>query len=1433
MKFLFSFSGLLREAAEQKKDEKILSKIRGKDLVAIEGKYHSKCYQSYTGPFRQRSMEKPVKGEYSEHDIVYQEFCRTVMADIVENKKWKILSHLLQKLRELGRQRGYDFSKYRAYKLRNRLEKSYPELRFHQPVNRNKSTVVYVKGTAIGRIIETACQPCSSGTETESDLSPLATPVKQNPPPRPYGPDLHALYTQSLALREVLTHSPALLNDIWPPRAADLGTDVCEKIVPVAMYNVLAWITGASNEPQLDSFVDVSESNHRRILSIVQDIIYLQSDGRKATPKHYCLGMAVRHLTGSTRIIQMLNRFGHCASRVTIASLETSLAELQASRGRITPDEISNNTFVTVVADNIDFEESTLTGEGTTHHTNSIIIQSTGRNDPSGTEGNRPKFSKRKFIADVGEVEITSYAKRPRTGPVCTESVEAAVDVEGSESTDDTADRGKVTDIDILYFLLRSLDQNSELPNWTGFNTLLDRDRNLVQDKVAYLPVIPASPTHYDTLYTLLKRCLAILTELQIPSMVLVCDMAMYIKVQEIRWASRESTDAAFYEKIVLRPGEFHTCMTFLAVLGKKYGTAGLKDLLIEARVIAVGSVNNVLSGKAYNRAVFAHKTLAEALQFLRFQTYLNTCSEEDKNLIVNTLKNLITVFPSSAFTIKSTGPDTSRIIEKYQDFCANKSAESKTFRLWSQYISDVTLLLRYLRATRLRDFRSHLETLEDMLPFFFGYDRQNYARYITAYLKEMSTLSNTHEFVHRHLNAGLFATQRTTHYGFSGIAHDQTIEQTINREVKTAGGLIGVTLNRNCVQKWILSQAERAAILGQCERMTGILKESTVRKDLEKGVGKREKAFVDATIETVMELAINPFTTEHVDLVNIISGTVATDDVADDLLASTEKGSAALAKFRQKIESDSQSFFQPINRLNLKTFGAKIRRKDKAGTEMTQRRLFSRMVILGNKLKLDLRETLSYCLGPVSYPLANENGTLSKTQKSILFHAVLKTWPQPELDVTSHRVCGLVVDCMAIIHGLTAVELPKTMKDLASLIKRKLMRLVNERKATRLDVVFDTYPPASIKNLEHQRRGETGRGSHIVIRPELAVPKLFAKDFLSNGKNKTALIEFLIQAWKSDDVVFDCDVYFAYNYVCEAKINQAVLNVEELASNHVEADTRLILHARHAAQNCDSVAIHSPDTDVFLIALSLIEYFPEECQVYFHAKNNIVHITGIYKSMGTQMAQALIGYHVYTGCDTVSSFKGRGKKRGLDMLLKQKDYVHLFARLGSSYNFDHELYAALEKYTCHLYGQPQCVKVDEARYRMFCVSAPDESLLPPCSDALTLHYQRANYQCAINRAALERLMDIPSPAGHGWIVHDDKIFIRWMSRGSYPPQLSEIQACKCQKSKCATNQCKCRQNGLSCTDLCGCLECQNTLQTEQEVEMEETGADSDSESED
>lgn len=119
-------------------------------------------------------------------------------------------------------------------------------------------------------------------------------------------------------------------------------------------------------------------------------------------------------------------------------------------------------------------------------------------------------------------------------------------------------------------------------------------------------------------------------------------------------------------------------------------------------------------------------------------------------------------------------------------------------------------------------------------------------------------------------------------------------------------------------------------------------------------------------------------------------SGTVASEEIKD-LLTASEKGKKVVKEFMdQRLLSRSVDIFSPITVQKLKTFSdlAKAKKKSAAGMDVILRadkKLFSRLLIIVQTRKIDLREILSYFLGTVSYPLANTDGSLAKTDKSAL----------------------------------------------------------------------------------------------------------------------------------------------------------------------------------------------------------------------------------------------------------------------------------------------------------------------------------------------------------------------------------------------------------------------------------------------------------------
>ena len=65
----------------------------------------------------------------------------------------------------------------------------------------------------------------------------------------------------------------------------------------------------------------------RLIDSLCHDICYNLKNGQWKTPKHLLLGMSLRHITGSSKVVTFLNRLGHSVSDSTLLELETAMCD--------------------------------------------------------------------------------------------------------------------------------------------------------------------------------------------------------------------------------------------------------------------------------------------------------------------------------------------------------------------------------------------------------------------------------------------------------------------------------------------------------------------------------------------------------------------------------------------------------------------------------------------------------------------------------------------------------------------------------------------------------------------------------------------------------------------------------------------------------------------------------------------------------------------------------------------------------------------------------------------------------------------------------------------------------------------------------------------------------------------------------------------------
>ena len=104
--------------------------------------------------------------------------------------------------------------------------------------------------------------------------------------------------------------------------------------------------------------------------------------------------------------------------------------------------------------------------------------------------------------------------------------------------------------------------------------------------------------------------------------------------------------------------------------------------------------------------------------------------------------------------------------------------------------------LLLFIRVNRQRDWLLHLNSLHQMIPYFFAHNQLNYARLSPVYLSEMAALENEESCIWNFFMEGKFSVQNSK-IPFTSIGVDHALGQE-NKNMKVLGGV------KRTPSKWI-----------------------------------------------------------------------------------------------------------------------------------------------------------------------------------------------------------------------------------------------------------------------------------------------------------------------------------------------------------------------------------------------------------------------------------------------------------------------------------------------------------------------------------------------------------------------------------------------------------------------------------------------------
>ena len=187
---------------------------------------------------------------------------------------------------------------------------------------------------------------------------------------------------------------------------------------------------------------------------------------------------------------------------------------------------------------------------------------------------------------------------------------------------------------------------------------------------------------------------------------------------------------------------------------------------------------------------------------------------------------------------------------------------------------------------------------------------------------------------------------------------------------------------------------------------------------------------------------------------------------------------------------------------------------------------------------------------------------------------------------------------------------------------------------------------------------------------------------------------------------------------------------------NHEEADTRIVIHLCDAlrSSNISSALVRTVDTDVVVILV--VKFYDLKAtkpnlniSVAFGMGRNFryIEVNKVCESLGESKSRALPVFHALSGCDTTSTFNGKGKRSAWqawqhcdERVTATLDFLsrHPFYRL--EVNDPH--FASLERLVIVMYDKSSPLSsINEARMDLFCKHNRAMDHLPPTQ--VTINY--------------------------------------------------------------------------------------------------------------
>jgi hypothetical protein len=180
-----------------------------------------------------------------------------------------------------------------------------------------------------------------------------------------------------------------------------------------------------------------------------------------------------------------------------------------------------------------------------------------------------------------------------------------------------------------------------------------------------------------------------------------------------------------------------------------------------------------------------------------------------------------------------------------------------------------------------------------------------------------------------------------------------------------------------------------------------------------------------------------------------------------------------------------------------------------------------------------------------------------------------------------------------------------------------------------------------------------------------------------------------------------------------------------------------MLLHAANAALSGHShVLIKTIDTDAVVIAKACFHKMScAELWVALGTGQNLRYLSihDLATCMGPERSTALLFFHAFTGCDTVSCFSGHGKKTAWEVWKSFPEVIDTFVQLSTEPNDIDPLLVHLQRFVVLMYDcSSNKISVNALRKHLFTKRADPWNLYPqqtlPCRSMPDVLHTRVDF---------------------------------------------------------------------------------------------------------